>query len=178
MAQEACLGGVCSRFHPLVAAGWPRTCREMGNTSYADQFKRYDWQTEEDAFMDGYKGNPEVTYDRLRAMGNNGVQEPVTGFADGELIGTERLYTDGNFTRHGREDKKALFCAARWRGWQAAGKAREKENHNFWINNVRANIFWWNQFLDQDNDFVQDRFPYPVHRNERREHGGTQHRSW
>ena len=40
-------------------------------------------------------------------------------------------------------------------------KAREKEQHKFWINNVRANIFWQNQFLDQDNDFIQDRFPYP-----------------
>ena len=150
----------------LIAAGvaqnMERVLREMGNDAYADQFKGYDWQTEEDAFMDGYnKGNPEVTYERLRAMGNNGVQEPVTGFADGKLVGTERLYSDGKFTRHGREDKKALFCAAEWRGWQAAGKAREKENHRFWINNVRANIFWQNQFLDQDNDFVQDRFPYP-----------------
>jgi Molydopterin dinucleotide binding domain len=63
--------------------------------------------------------------------------------------------------RHKREDGKALFCAAGWRGWQAAGKAQEQASHEFWINNVRANIFWQNQFLDQDNDFIQDRFPYP-----------------
>ena len=50
------------------------------------------------------------TYDRLRAMGNNGVQEPVTGFENGKLVGTKRLYEDGVFTRHGREDGKALFC--------------------------------------------------------------------
>ncbi|ADZ70758.1 arsenate reductase (azurin) large subunit [Polymorphum gilvum] len=150
----------------LIAAGiaqkMERVLREMGRDAYADQFKGYDWETEEDAFMDGYhKGNPDVTYERLRAMGNNGVQEPVVGFSGGKLIGVERLYTDGQFTRHGREDKKALFCAAGWRGWQAPGKAREKANHRFWINNVRANIFWQNQFLDQENDFVQDRFPYP-----------------
>jgi arsenite oxidase large subunit len=65
------------------------------------------------------------------------------------------------FTRHGREDGKALFCAAGWRGWQAPGKAREQAAHRFWINNVRANIFWQNQSLDQDNDFVQDRYPHP-----------------
>ncbi|MDH3668979.1 MAG: hypothetical protein OEN23_18830 [Paracoccaceae bacterium] len=112
--------------------------------------------------MDGYNsGNPKVTYERLRAMGNNGVQEPVVGFEDGKLVGTPRLYTDGVFTRHGRDDGKALFLAAGWRGWQAAGKAQEEASHEFWINNVRANIFWQNQFLDQDNDFVQDRFPYP-----------------
>ncbi|WP_223427769.1 arsenate reductase (azurin) large subunit [Tateyamaria pelophila] len=150
----------------LIAAGMAhnmeRVLREMGNDAYADQFKGYDWETEEDAFMDGYnQGNPEVTYERLRAMGNNGVQEPVTGYEDGKLVGTPRLYTDGVFTRHGREDGKALFCAAGWRGWQAAGKAQEEANHEFWINNVRANIFWQNQFLDQDNDFIQDRFPYP-----------------
>jgi arsenite oxidase large subunit len=102
-----------------------------------------------------------VTYERLRAMGNNGVQEPVVGFENGKLIGTERLYADGRFTRHGREDGKALFCAAGWRGWQAPGKAREQASHRFWINNVRANIFWQNQFLDQKNEFVQDRYPYP-----------------
>jgi arsenite oxidase large subunit len=155
-----------SRPDCLIAAGiaqnMERVLREAGNEAYADQFKGYDWETEEDAFMDGYnKGNPDVTYERLRAMGNNGVQEPVVGFENGQLVGTERLYTDGKFDRHGREDKKALFCAAKWRGWQAAGKAREKEQHKFWINNVRANIFWQNQFLDQDIDFIQDRFPYP-----------------
>ncbi len=150
----------------LIAAGiaqhMERVLREMGHDKYADQFKGYDWKTEEDAFMDGYhQGNPDVTYDRLRAMGNNGVQEPVAGFKDGKLVGTPRLYADGKFDRHGRKDKKALFCAAGWRGWQAPGKAKEQADHKFWINNVRANIFWQNQFLDQDNDFIQDRFPYP-----------------
>jgi len=145
-----------------MAQHMERVLREMGNDAYADQFKGYDWKTEEDAFMDGFnKGNPEVTYERLRAMGNNGVQEPVVGFENGQLVGTPRLYADGKFDRHGREDKKALFCAAQWRGYAAEGKAREAENHDFFINNVRANIFWQNQFLDQDNDFVQDRFPYP-----------------
>ena len=78
----------------LIAAGiaqnLERVLREEGRNDYADQFKGYDWKTEEDAFMDGYnKGNPEVTYDRLRAMGNNGVQEPVIGFKDGKLVGTQ-----------------------------------------------------------------------------------------
>ncbi|MFN6951522.1 MAG: arsenate reductase (azurin) large subunit [Albidovulum sp.] len=155
-----------SRPDCLIVAGiaqhMERVLREMGHNEYADRFKGYDWKTEEDAFMDGYnKANPEVTYERLRAMGNNGVQEPVVGFADGKLIGTERLYTDGKFTRHGREDGKALFCASGWRGWQAPGKAREQASHRFWINNVRANIFWQNQFLDQKNDFIQDRYPHP-----------------
>ncbi|MFK5997944.1 MAG: arsenate reductase (azurin) large subunit, partial [Rhodobacterales bacterium] len=145
-----------------LAQNMERVLRDMGEDAYADQFKGYDWETEEDAFMDGYhQGNPDVTYDRLRAMGNNGVQEPVQGYENGKLVGVERLYMDGKFTRHGRDDGKALFCAAQWRGLQAAGKEQERANHKFWINNVRANIFWQNQFLDQDNDFIQDRFPYP-----------------
>ena len=150
----------------LIAAGLAqaleRVLHEEGRTEYADQFKGYDWATEEDAFMDGYnKGNPEVTYDRLRAMGNDGVLEPVTGFADGKLVGTNRLYEDGAFTRHGREDKKALFCMGEWRGWQAAGKAQQQANHRFLINNGRANMNWQNWFLDQANEFVMDRFPVP-----------------
>jgi len=155
-----------SRPDCLIAAGiaqnMERVLREMGNDAYADQFQGYDWETEEDAYMDGYgTAHPEATYERLREAGNNGVQEPIRGYENGALVGTERLYTDGVFTRHGREDGKALFIASGWRGWQAPGKAREQAAHKYWINNVRANIFWQNQFLDQDNDFVQDRFPYP-----------------
>ncbi len=139
-----------------------RVLTEDGRADYAAQFKGYDWQTEEDAFMDGYnKGNPEVTYARLRDMGTNGVQEPVTGFADGKLVGTARLYEDGAFTRHGREDKKALFCMGAWRGMQAAGKDAQKAAHRFLINNGRSNLNWQNWFLDQDNDFAMDRFPLP-----------------
>jgi len=147
----------------LIAAGiaqsMERALRDLGKGAYADQFKGYDWKTEEDAFMDGYnKGNPAVTYERLRSMGNNGVLEPVVGFENGKLVGTERLYSNGEF---GTGDKKARFCVAGWRGWQAAGKEAEQKKFKFWINNGRANIFWQNQFLDQDNDFVQDRFPFP-----------------
>ena len=139
-----------------------RVLREEGREEYADQFKGYDWQTEEDAFMDGYNSaNPEVTYARLKDMGNNGVQEPVTGFAEGKLVGTKRLYTDGVFTRHGREDGKALFCMGAWRGLQAPGKAQQKASYRFLINAGRANLNWQNWFLDQKNEFVMDRFPVP-----------------
>lgn len=139
-----------------------RVLREDGRAEYADQFKGFDWQTEEDAFMDGYhSGNPEVTYERLRAAGNNGVQEPVKGYENGALVGTKRLYEDGVFTRHGREDGKALFCMGSWRGLQAPGKAQQQANHRFLINNGRANLNWQNWFLDQKNDFVMDRFPVP-----------------
>jgi arsenite oxidase large subunit len=147
----------------LIAAGiaqhLERVLREEGRDAYADQFQGYDWQTEEDAFMDGYhSGNPEVTYDRLRAMGNNGVQEPVVGFEDGKLVGTKRLYADGTF---GTADGKARFCGGAWRGLQAPGKAAQQDTYAFLINNGRSNINWQNWFLDKANDFVADRYPYP-----------------
>jgi arsenite oxidase large subunit len=145
-----------------LAQTMERVLTEEGRTDYAAQFQGYDWQTEEDAFMDGYNsGNPEVTYERLRAAGTNGVQEPVTGFENGQLVGTLRLYTDGVITRHGREDGKALFCQATWRGLQAPGKAQQRDNHRFLINNGRSNLNWQNWFLDQDNDFAMDRWSVP-----------------
>ncbi len=151
----------------MIAAGiaqhLEKVLREQGRKDYADQFKGYNWKSEEDAFMDGYHANTGkiVTYDRLRTMGNNGVQEPVVDFKDGKLVGTKRLYADGKFDRHGRKDGKALFCAGAWRGLQAPGKAAQQKAYAFLINNGRSNINWQNWFLDKDNDFVADRFPYP-----------------
>lgn len=62
---------------------------------------------------------------------------------------------------HGRADGKALFCHATWRGLQAPGKARQRDDHRFLINNGRANLNWQNWFLDQDNDFAMDRWSVP-----------------
>lgn len=139
-----------------------RVLTEMGDAAYADQFKGFDWQTEEDAFMDGYNrhahGGEFVTYERLSAMGTNGFQEPASAFEDGKIVGTQRLYTDGVFST---DDGKARFMDAPWRGLQAPGKQQQKESHKYLINNGRANIVWQSAYLDQENDFVMDRFPYP-----------------
>jgi arsenite oxidase large subunit len=146
-----------------IANNLERVFREKGKAGYADQFKGFDWKTEEEAFMDGYakheKGGEFVTYDRLRAMGNNGFHEPATAFTDGKIVGTKRLYTDGKFST---KDGKARFLAAPWRGWAAPGKAEQQAKFPYLINNGRANIVWQSAFMDQDNDFVVDRMPYPV----------------
>lgn len=145
-----------------LANNFERVFREQGKSAYADQFKGFDWKSEEDAFKDGYvkheKGGEHVTYERLKAMGNNGFQEPATGFAGGKIVGTTRLYTDGKFST---KDGKARFMVAQWRGLQAAGKAEQKEKHKYLINNGRTNLVWQNAFMDQHNDFVMDRMPYP-----------------
>jgi arsenite oxidase large subunit len=140
-----------------------RVLREMGDNAYADKFKGFDWKTEEDAFMDGYhkheKGGTHVTYARLKAMGTNGFQEPATAFTDGKIVGTKRLYADGKF---GGKDGKATFMVTQWRGLQAPGKQAQKNKYPFLINNGRANLVWQSAYLDQQNDFVMDRFPYPL----------------
>jgi arsenite oxidase large subunit len=145
-----------------LANNLERVLREMGHADLADKFKGFDWKTEEDAFMDGYhknaKGGEFVTYDRLRAMGNNGVQEPATGFEDGKLIGTQRLFTDGVFST---KDGKARFMDAPWRGLEAPGKAEESKKFAFLINNGRANRVWQSAYLDQQEELVMNRWPYP-----------------
>ena len=65
-----------------------------------------------------------VTYERLRAMGTNGFQEPAVDFKDGKIIGTKRLFADGKFNS---KDGKATFMETKWRGLQAPGKEAEKE---------------------------------------------------
>ena len=195
-----------------IANHMERVLREQGKDKYADQFKGFDWKTEEDAFMDGYakheKGGEFVTYARLRAMGTNGFQEPAVGtettgpIAAGtstgkpgevlqgpaiegargkepvqkdfpsqsgapapaaagteRIIGTKRLYADGKFNS---KDGKATFMETKWRGLQAPGKEAEMKKWPFLINNGRTNIVWQNAYLDQNNEFVMDRMPYPL----------------
>jgi arsenite oxidase large subunit len=145
-----------------IANNMERVFRAMGKNEEADKFKGFDWQTEEDAFMDGYHnhagGGEFVTYERLRTMGTNGFQEPAVRFDNNEIMGTKRLYADGVF---GGEGGKATFFEAQWRGLQAAGKQQEKDAFPFLINNGRTNHVWQNAYLDQENELIVDRWPYP-----------------
>jgi arsenite oxidase large subunit len=146
----------------MIAQALEKSWQAAGKNDIADKFKGYDWKTEEDAFMDGYhknaKGGEFVTYDALRKMGTNGFQEPATALSDGKIVGTKRLYADGKF---GGKDGKATFMATQWRGLQAEGKQQEKDKFAFLINNGRANHVWQSAYLDQQNDFVMERWPLP-----------------
>src|SRR5262245_35616208 len=145
-----------------IANHMERVLRQQGKAKYADQFIGFDWKTEEDAFMDGYhgheKGGQFGTYERLRAMGTNGFQEPAVDFKDCKIVGTKRLFADGKF---GSKDGKATFMETKWRGLQAPGKDAEMKKWPYLINNGRTNVAWQSAYLDQDNEFVVDRFPYP-----------------
>jgi arsenite oxidase large subunit len=162
-----------------IANHMERVLREQGKNAMADKFKGFDWKTEEDAFMDGYHkhqtGGQFVTYDRLRAMGTNGFHEPAVGYQagpagessrgtlpaateGGKIIGTKRLYADGKFST---KDGKATFMETKWRGLEAPGKEAEMKKFPFLINNGRTNVSWQSAYLDQDDEFVVDRIPYP-----------------
>ncbi len=149
---------IVARLAQALEASW----REAGRPEVADRFRGYDWRSEEDAFMDGYhrheEGGAFVSYDRLRAMGTNGVQTPARGYEGGQIVGTRRLYEDGVFDR---PDGRAEFSVTLWRGLQAAGKQEEKERYRFLINNGRTNHIWQSAFLDQHNALIADRFPFP-----------------
>ncbi|XWN32094.1 MAG: arsenate reductase (azurin) large subunit [Devosia sp.] len=146
-----------------IANHLERVFRDLGNAERAEAFAgKFDWQTNEDVFMDGYHthagGGEFVTYERLREMGTNGFQEPAVGFENGEIVGTKRLYADGNFST---DDGRARFCVAEWGGLRAPGKEEQKAEFDFLINNGRANLVWQSAYLDDENEFVMDRWPFP-----------------
>ena len=145
-----------------IANNLERVFRDLGKPEIADGFAGFDWKTEEDAFMDGYhgheKGGEFVTYARLRAMGTNGFQEPAVALDEDRIVGTKRLFADGKFNK---PDGKAVFAETVWRGLQAPGKQAEKDKYAYLINNGRANLVWQSAYLDVENEFVMDRWPYP-----------------
>ncbi len=159
----------------LIAAAIANTLKQLyaneGKQDMAARFAGFDWKTEEDAFNDGFRmaGQPGVspidsqggntgnlvTYERLRAMGNNGVQLPAKEYRDGKLIGTEMLYTDYTFDT---PDGKAEFKPATWPGLPKP-VAEQKEKYTFWVNNGRVNEAWQTLYHDQYNEFVRGRIP-------------------
>lgn len=161
----------------LIAADIANTIKAMyekeGNTEMAKRFAGFDWTSEEDAFNDGFR-QPEgidsqgggtgglATYERLRAMGNAGVQLPIKEYKDGKLIGTEMHYTDNKFST---SDGKAQFKPAPWPGLPAP-VAKQKEKYRFWINNGRTNHIWQTAYHDKNIDFRRERYPMaPIEMN-------------
>lgn len=159
----------------LIAARLARSLRQRyrdaGNEAMAARFEGFDWQTHEDAFNDGFRqaGQPGagtihsqggdtghlVTYARLRAAGNDGVQLPVREYRDGRLVGTPRLYTDGRFDS---EDGRARFQAAPWNGWLPRA-ASQQAKYRFWVNNGRTNHIWQSAYHDRYIVYRNRRYP-------------------
>lgn len=162
----------------LIAADVANTMKRMylkeGNGTMAARFDGFEWKTEEDAFNDGFRrvgrpGSPPIdsqggatgylaTYERLRAMGNNGVQLPIKEYRDGRLVGTEMLYTDGKFDT---ADGKAKFLPSPWPGLPKP-VADLKAKHKFWINNGRVNEVWQTGYHNKYNSYVRGRYPMAI----------------
>ncbi|EFH10338.1 arsenate reductase (azurin) large subunit [Pseudoroseomonas cervicalis] len=106
--------------------------------------------------IEGARGREPVQQAAPHA-GATGAPAAANGGSE-RILGTQRLYADGKFNR---PDGRAVFAATQWRGLQAEGKQAEKDSHRFLVNNGRANHVWQSAYLDQHNDFVRDRFPYP-----------------
>ncbi|HEY6434547.1 MAG TPA: arsenate reductase (azurin) large subunit [Acetobacteraceae bacterium] len=83
---------------------------------------------------------------------------PIASSDTRKIIGTKRLYTDGKFNT---KDGKAIFLATAWRGLSVPGKAEEQKQFPFLINNGRTNHVWQSAYLDQQDDFVTSRWPFP-----------------
>lgn len=162
----------------LIAARIAQTvsalCRKENREELAGRFSGFEWTTPEDAFNDGFRlagrapaGAVEsqggasgqwVTYELLRAAGNDGVQLPVLSVQNGKMIGTEMLYQDGKFdTPNGRA---RLFPSA-WNGFlERADQQRRK--HKFWINNGRLNEIWQTAYNNQYDPFITQQYPMAV----------------
>jgi len=154
----------------LIAADIANTLKSLyekdGNQAMARRFAGFDWKTEEDAFNDGFR-KPEgidsqgggtgglVTYERLRALGNNGVQLPVQEYKGGKLIGTEMIYADYKFST---DDGKAHFQPSPWNGLPATIEAQRKK-YKFFINNGRTNHIWQTAYHDKSIQFRTERYP-------------------
>lgn len=144
----------------LIAADIANTLRALytqeGNQAMAERFEGFDWTTEEDAFMDGFHRHESdlVTYERLRAMGNNGVQLPVTAYENGSLLGTEVTYTE----RFDTEDGLARFQPSPYNGLLPLAQA-QKDKYRFWVNNGRVNELWQSHYNDEHVAFRKRRWP-------------------
>jgi arsenite oxidase large subunit len=159
----------------LIAAKVANTMKVLyqadGNGAMVKRFSGFDWNSEEDAFNDGFRraGQPGVepidsqggntgnlaTYALLREAGTNGVQLPIQRVDGKKLIGTPMIYADNKFDTN---DGKAHFKPSTWKGLPDKVEG-QKAKHRFWINNGRANEVWQTAYHDQYNEFVKGRYP-------------------
>ena len=158
----------------LIAARIANTVEALyqqeGNAQMARRFAGFNWQSEEDAFNDGFRraGQPGAgpidsqggdtgymaTYALLRKAGNNGVQLPIQKVEGDKLIGTEMLYTD----KFGTDDGLAHFLPAPWEGMPKPIE-NQRAKYRFWVNSGRNNEVWQTGYHNQYDEHVRGRYP-------------------
>ncbi|MDQ3514056.1 MAG: arsenate reductase (azurin) large subunit [Chloroflexota bacterium] len=97
-------------------------------------------------------------HDVMRQLGTNGVQLPARLDADGNVVGTPRLHSNGQWdTASG----KPMFIKA---GWDTAEAIWDKLKPDtaageFWLTNGRIEEIWQTMYTDLRKPFVRDRWP-------------------
>ncbi|MDQ3614951.1 MAG: molybdopterin-dependent oxidoreductase, partial [Chloroflexota bacterium] len=94
----------------------------------------------------------------MRELGTNGVQLPARLDADGNVIGTPRLHSDGTFdTASGRP----MFIRAGWDTAEAIWNQLQPDTAagEFWLSNGRIEEIWQTMYTDQRKPLVMDQWP-------------------
>jgi arsenite oxidase large subunit len=99
-----------------------------------------------------------TAYDIMSELGTNGVQLPARLDADGNVIGTPRIHTNGKFDSQGG---KAMFLNVGWDTAEAIfNKLRpDTANGEFWLINGRIEEIWQTMYTDLRKPEVYERWP-------------------
>ncbi|MGM0533710.1 MAG: arsenate reductase (azurin) large subunit [Campylobacterota bacterium] len=155
----------------LIAAGIANAMKEEyrkeGNETMAKRFEGFEWESEEDAFNDGFagqgakmasQGGPTGTlasYKLLEKAGNNGVQLPIVKKDGNKLLGSRMLYTDGKF---GTDSGRAIFKPTPQPAMPDE-VARQQKRYTYWVNTGRINEIWQSNFHTGRLEFTNNRWP-------------------
>ena len=138
-----------------------------GNKKMAKRFEGFDWNNEEDAFMDGFAGQGAkmhsqggltgtlATYGLLRSAGNDGVQLPIKKVENGKLIGTRLLYTDNKF---GTKSGRASFMPTPQPDMPRQVQ-KQIDKYEFFVHTGRVNETWQSNYHTSRIDMPKERWP-------------------
>ncbi len=94
----------------------------------------------------------------MSELGTNGVQLPARLDADGNVIGTPRIHTNGKFDSQGG---KAMFLTVGWDTAEAIWKKLQPDTAKgeFWLINGRIEEIWQTMYTDLRKPEVYERWP-------------------
>jgi len=99
-----------------------------------------------------------TAHEIMRELGTNGVQLPARLDADGNVVGTPRIHTNGKFDS---QSGKPMFLRV---GWDTASVIWEKlrpdaAQDEFWLTNGRIEEIWQTMYTDLRKPNVMRRWP-------------------
>ena len=150
-----------------IANALKKEYKKDGNSKMAKRFSGFNWDTEEDAFNDGFagqgakmasQGGPTgklASYKLLEIAGNDGVQLPIVKREGNNLIGTRLHYTDGKF---GTNSGRATFLPTPQPDMPKEVASQVKK-YKFWVNSGRINEVWQSNYHTGRLEFTAKRWP-------------------